>query len=334
MSENMNHELFDFLRQASIKMAEEYKRIQKRATEDPGTAGDQGEENWAELLEEWLPSTYKVVTKGRIISPDGHTSPQIDVLVLKDVYPEKLLNKKLYLGAGVAAAFECKTTLKASHIEEAVKTCVQIKNLYAPRVGTPYKELHAPIIYGLLAHSHSWKGKNSKPMENVNKRLPESDNSDKLGISHPRECLDVLCVADLATWTMQKITFLNSQRLIANNAGCLDTATECLLISVFGPDGSALSNYIRHTASPGNLVEPFTPIGVLIYYLARMLAWENPALRDLASYYEIITRNSLESGGSSRPWPPSIYSEEVRRRVAADEGLTRGAWDEWGFASP
>lgn len=331
MSENMNHDLFDFLRQTSNEMAAEYNRIQKRATEDPGTAGDQGEENWAELLEGWLPSTYKVVTKGRITNQDGHTSPQIDVLVLKDVYPKKLLNKKLYLAAGVAAAFECKTTLKASHIEEAVKTCVQIKNLYASRVGTPYKELHAPIIYGLLAHSHSWKGKNSKPMENVNTRLLESDRS---YISHPRERLDVLCVADLATWTMQKITFLNSQRLIANNAGRLDTATECLLISVLGPDGSALSNYTGYTSSPGNLVEPFTPIGVLIYYLSRMLAWENPALRDLASYYEIITRNSLESGRSSRPWPPSIYSEEVRRRVAADEGLTRGAWDEWGFAFP
>lgn len=334
MSENMNHELFDFLRQTSNEMAAEYNRIQKRATEDPGTAGDQGEENWAELLKGWLPSTYKVVTKGRIISPDGHTSPQIDVLVLKDVYPEKLLNKKQYLGAGVAAAFECKTTLKASHIEEAVKTCVQIKNLYAPRVGTPYKELHAPIIYGLLAHSHSWKGKNSKPMENVNKRLPESDNSDKLGISHPRECLDVLCVADLATWTMQKMTFLSPQRLIANNAGCLDTAAECLLNSFLGPDGSALSSYVGYTSSSGPSVESFTPIGVLIYYLSRMLAWENPALRDLASYYGITRAHSREDGRPVCRWPRSIYSEEVRSGIAEGKVLTDRNWNEWDFAFP
>lgn len=326
MSENMNHDLFDFLRQTSNEMAAEYTRIQKRATEDPGTAGDQGEENWAELLEGWIPSTYKVVTKGRIIGQDGHTSPQIDVLVLKNVYPEKLLNKKLYLAAGVAAAFECKTTLKASHIEEAVKTCVQIKNLYASRVGTPYKELHAPIIYGLLAHSHSWKGKNSKPMENVNTRLLESDQSH---ISHPRECLDVLCVADLATWAVQKITFLSPQQLITNNADVLDTATK-----VLGPDGSALSSYIGHTSSPGNLVEPFTPIGVLIYYLSRMLAWENPTLRDLASDYGITTTNSCEYGGSVRRWPSAIYSEEVRSLVETRGVSSTRNWNEWDFAFP
>ena len=42
-----SHDLFDFMSQISQEMALEYERIQKRATEDPGTAGDQGEENWA-----------------------------------------------------------------------------------------------------------------------------------------------------------------------------------------------------------------------------------------------------------------------------------------------
>ena len=194
MSQDKTHDLHDFMRQLSDEMAAEYNRIQKRATEDPGTAGDQGEENWAELLRGWLPRTYEVVTKGRIISQDGRTSPQVDVLVLKDVYPEKLLNKKLYLAAGVAAAFECKTTLKAEHIEKAVKTCAEIKNLYPAREGTPYKELHAPVVYGLLAHSHSWKGPNSTPENNIEQELRESD---KLHVSHPRLGLDLLCVSDL-----------------------------------------------------------------------------------------------------------------------------------------
>src|SRR6266849_8997747 len=110
MSSEKIHDLYEFMRQISADMAAEYGRIQMRATEDPGTAGDQGEENWAELLRGWLPRTYEVVTRGRIISQEGVTSPQIDVLVLNDTYPKKLLNKKLYLAAGVAAAFECKTT--------------------------------------------------------------------------------------------------------------------------------------------------------------------------------------------------------------------------------
>lgn len=91
--------------QISDDIAAEYKRIRARAAEDPGTAGDQGEENWATLLRGWLPSQYQVVTKGRLISHNGTTSPQVDVIVLKPSYPPKLLDKKLYLAAGVAAAF-------------------------------------------------------------------------------------------------------------------------------------------------------------------------------------------------------------------------------------
>ena len=80
MSEEKSHDLHDFMRQLSNEMEAEYDRIQKRATEDPGTAGDQGEENWAELLRGWLPRTYAVVTKGRIISADGRTIARQEVV--------------------------------------------------------------------------------------------------------------------------------------------------------------------------------------------------------------------------------------------------------------
>ena len=92
-----SNDLFDFMRTATRDMADEYERIQKRATEDPGTAGDQGEENWATLFRNWLSSYFHVVTKGRILSHKGIASPQIDVLVLSPSYPRQLLNKKLYL---------------------------------------------------------------------------------------------------------------------------------------------------------------------------------------------------------------------------------------------
>lgn len=75
MSQEKRHDLYDFMQQISKEMASEYSRIQMRATEDPGTAGDQGEENWAELLRGWVPSNFEVVTKGRLISQDGITSP-------------------------------------------------------------------------------------------------------------------------------------------------------------------------------------------------------------------------------------------------------------------
>src|SRR5262249_28904882 len=150
--------------QISDDIAAEYKRIRARAAEDPGTAGDQGEENWATLLRGWLPSQYQVVTKGRLISHNGTTSPQVDVIVLKPSYPPKLLDKKLYLAAGVAAAFECKITLTAAHLDKFIENSVIIKSSFPTRSGSPYRELRAPIIYGLLAHSHSWKSPGSEPI--------------------------------------------------------------------------------------------------------------------------------------------------------------------------
>ena len=302
MSEKKTHDLHDFIRQCRDEMASEYNRIYKRATEDPGTAGDQGEENWAKLLRGWLPSTYKVVTKGRIISQDGDPSPQVDVLVLKSVYPKRLLNKKLYLAAGVAAAFECKTTLKAEHIEKAVKTCVKIKNLYPERKGTPYKELHAPIVYGLLAHSHSWTGPNSKPEDNIERKLRASDASYVL---HPRPGLDLLCVADLATWALSKSTFSFPK--------------------FDGPDIGAITTYFGHTHYYNSKSNHFNPIGTLISRLSLRLAWEDPSLRDLADYY---LRASIDGSalGHSRRWHTSVYKAGVRPHSHLPN---HPFWDEW-----
>ena len=147
-----NHELADFMRDATLQMSSDYDRIQKRAVDDPGTAGDQGEENWATLLRCWLPPIYQVVTKGRILSDEGSAGPQVDVLVLSSAYPKALIDKKLYLAGGVLAAFECKVTLKAVHIRDLVEHSVLISRLTPRRKGSPLRELNSPIVYGLLAH--------------------------------------------------------------------------------------------------------------------------------------------------------------------------------------
>jgi hypothetical protein len=318
MSQQKIHDLYDFMRQISFEMAAEYNRIQMRATEDPGTAGDQGEENWAELLRDWLPRTYEVVTKGRIISQDGRTSPQIDVLVLSGAYPKKLLNKKLYLAAGVAAAFECKITLRTSHIADAVANCVRIKSLYPPRIGTPYKELHCPLIYGLLAHSHAWRGTQSTPEENIEQKLNEVDVSQ---VTHPRSQLDILCVADLATWTSSKMTFFGPRQ-------SSDWET---MAPIYGSNGSATTAYVGHTRKHEQQVEHFTPIGVLVSYLSQKLAWEDASLRNLADYYRVA--DIAGSGqGYMRRWPSSIYSDEIRTRVEAGCLSNGRPWDEWSIA--
>ena len=311
MSEQKRHDLHHFMRQLSSNMAENYEYLQTRAAEDSGTAGDQAEIHWAEWLGSWLPPTYKVVTKGRIINQNGEASRQVDILVLKSFYPKQLHLNKHYLSVGVAAAFECKTTLKAWHIEEATKTCVQIQKLYRPREGTPYKELHSPIVYGVLAHSHDWKGENSKPEDNIIRKLSESDVAH---VSHPRFGLDFLCVADCGTWVLAKT------------------------LAYFGPKSglpkqrqeSIACGYLEHTPFRKKKTRDFTPIGAFYGNLMERLAWEDPILRDIVDYYR-VTGIAGSGGGRLRGWSFGALSDVVQNQIRASRRLSNHSlsWDEW-----
>jgi hypothetical protein len=153
------NDLYYYMKEATDEMQQEYERIQQRAVEDPGTAGDNGEENWANLLRLWLPKHYHVVTKGRIMNHEGECSPQVDILILSPFYPIGLLDKKEYLDGGVLAALECKLTLKSGHIKKVVQNSSKIGRMkyIAMKEGqrnTAGNDFHPRIIYGLLAHTH------------------------------------------------------------------------------------------------------------------------------------------------------------------------------------
>jgi hypothetical protein len=316
---SQHHDLDDFMRAVTDEIAREYDRIQRRATEDPGTAGDQGEENWATLLRGWLPPIYQVVTKGRILSHEGIASPQIDVLVLHPAYPRHLLDKKLYLAGGVAAAFECKITLKAEHIQTAVKNAVEIRNHVQARTGSPYKELYSPIVYGLLAHSHVWKGEGSTPLDNVERHLLAADLEH---IKHPREMLDGICIADLATWIAHKEAWIGP--------GMIPDWTP--MIDIYGPKGSAIAAYIAHTPQSQAQKEHFAPIGTMISHLLSKLAWEDPYLQRLARYFFAANVPGSGQGNRIRLWDGSIYSGSIRDKVMAGHLINGEFWNEWSVA--
>ncbi|HWK06837.1 MAG TPA: DUF6602 domain-containing protein [Puia sp.] len=196
-----NNDLIDFFNSASNDISNEYSRIRKKAKEDPGTAGDQGEENWASLLKQWLPKTFHIVTKGRIINSNGETSPQVDVVVLKPEYPYGLLNKKLYLADAVLAAFECKLTLKATDLTKFYSNSVKIRSLLSHNLKpTIYDEIQSPIFYGLLAHSHIWK-KDKNVINKIANKIHENDTSI---LTHPIQMPDLICIADTACWVSTK----------------------------------------------------------------------------------------------------------------------------------
>jgi hypothetical protein len=332
-----SHDLIDFMHAVSTQMAGEYDRIRKRAQDDPGTAGDQGEENWATLLREWLPRPYEVVTKGCILSPTGDKSPQVDVLILSPAYPRYLLDKKLYLAGGVLAAFECKTTLRAEHLRDAMTTAVAIRRGLRPRFGTPYRELFSPLFFGILAHSHVWLSPPETIGDNLLKLLSEADVKE---IAHPRELLDLVCIADLGVWAVSKGSWLGPHTLNKGDPGASEHWVAAS--QLYGSDGSAITNYMRAVLpSPGAPQDPqFTPIGAALSIFLRRLAWEDASVRPIAGYFREI---KMEGGGPGylRQWTSEIYSEPLRPEVIDGRHVpsligrkpwdSDDIWDEWAL---
>jgi len=314
----MNHDVHDFICKSQRDLQAEYERIQKRSLEDPGTAGDQGEENWATILREWLPNYFHVVTKGRILTDSGYTSPQVDVIVLHPSYPRILLDKKLYLSGGVSAAFECKTTVTAAHVKEAVKTSTNLRRALPKRTGSPYRELHSGLVYGLLAHSHSWKGENSRPVENIESALWTADQKH---VQHPIECIDFITVADLASWHVSKMTYLSPMQPFYNDK----------IREIYGKDGCATTSYVCARIGGDRQEAYFSPVGALLSGLFSGLAWTFTDMRPLEEYFRKV--NLLGSGqGHVRRWGIDIYSEKIKERVYRGQLSNGVPYDEWHIA--
>ena len=298
-------------------MATEYNNIQEQTLEDLTDTEGNGREDWVKLLRGWLPSSYEVVTNGRIISQDGCMSPQVDILVLKSAYPKELMDRDLYVAASVVAAFECEATLTAAHITRAMQTCIEIKSLYSPRMGTPYRELHAPIVYGLLARSYSWKGEDTVPEFNVEQQLLESDG---LHISHPHECLDLLCVADLGTWKVAKVL----------TPLALAIHSDIAISSVLASDFTLQTAYLLAGSTHEDQGPHLAPVGAFIFGLSRKLAWEDPYLREISQYYQDTKIRRLGSG-RPRSWDFS-FSEGVTRQLR-NHRFNFDDWSEWSVIS-
>lgn len=274
------NDLVKYFQDANSLIQSEYERIQKRVKEDPGTAGDSGEENWAELLRNWLPVKYPIVTKGRIINSRGELSPQVDVLVLSENYPKSLLSKKEYLTAGVIAAFECKLTLEPEHIYKAIKTADDISRLVElerDRNWTPQGCVYSPLIYGLLSHSHCWKSPGSNPIDNINSAIQKGFNSAPL--EYPESLIDFICVSDLANWSAFKSFDYNTEEILESDTkGVEHKLTDAI-------HASLTLHHPKIQPSDTAFKDMYTPVGVFIKKLWTRIALEDPTIHRIAQYF-------------------------------------------------
>lgn len=305
------HDLQQFLVQVSNNLQDEYNRITKCSIDDPGTAGDEGEENWAQLLRNWLPSHYKVVTKGQIITLNEELSPQIDILVLSPSYPPFLLNKKKYLSAGVVAGFECKLTLRKADIEKTIQNCVRIKDMCTPgkldhkpgsNQGTPYDELTSAPIFGLITHSQCWK---DEPLEAIEGHLAESG---RRHVTHPKYMIDLICIANMATLCLNK--------KIRPDIRFEESRTPKTFYATMAKD---------HPLG-------YTPIGYFVEKLLYKLAWQDVNLRTLAKYFYSM-HLTYSATIAYREWNNDIYSETVCEEIQGMIGNEDDYewWDKWSY---
>ncbi len=316
------NDLIDFFEQAASEMQQEYVRIKKDSKEDGGTAGDEGEENWANLLKRWLPKEYEIVTKGKIIFEDGSLSPQLDVLVLKSCYPVGLIERKVkkYLSRCVAAAFECKLTLKKEHFPKFFETARILKTKISDKGASPYKELHAPIIFGLLAHSSDVTASKKKLSHSI--ISSEIEKGDLTYIKHPIEMPDLICVADLANWSLLK-----------NYIGPSIVPHWEKIAHIYGNQEHVFTSYIFQHVSSFEQMKGFTPIGGFISALTYKLSWANPNLRDLALYYCLGKIIANGKGINNRPWnPKEVYSTTVQSGIKQRKLVNGEHWHEWSIA--
>lgn len=314
------HALHTFMSQVTAEMASEYERIFSRSSEDPGTAGDEGEENWASLLRDWLPPEYHIATKGRLISTSGEMSPQIDVVVLKPFYPRKLREKRLWLAHGVAAVLECKNTLRLSHIVDSSDRVQRFKSLLPARKGSPLKELRSPLLYGLLSHSCRIGSSNSNRSSRIDNALMDAFAK----AAHPAHTIDILCIADFGSWSNALITYFEG--IHQSDQSLNDDAERELPNS---QSWGVISSMIGASIEKGSQKDRFYPVGAMISHLTQKLAWNDAQIRDLADYYRLsdLWGNGF---GLQYPWPKSVYSFEVQNQI--ESRLVNGdIWNEWSF---
>ena len=325
------HDLFSQMTRLSQNMLHDYQNIQNRLAKTKNTevAGDLAENTWGKMLSDILPEHYKVFKNGTIIGRDGRTSPEIDILVVKGEHPPHLLEQKMFLEAGVAAAFECKLTLRSSDIKKFLEVCKDVKSLSPDRFGTPYKELQTPLICGLLAFSHPWKKKSHQPEKCIVQEFDAYKSIDELRW-HPRDFIDLIVVANLNAWAVEKLIFYSALGAVKYKP----------TVSV-GYNGIL---YDRETAE----IQTYPILGFIVS-LIHMLAREDISLRDLAEYYRSALSDPPDSSSFpserldfSRTWDyASVLSEYVCNAISTnnfeyetrivDESGTKATYlyDEW-----
>jgi hypothetical protein len=306
MSSPKHHAWFEAVQR---EIAEQYDELRLQAKTDIQRSGHGGEGTWKELLNRWLPDGYEAGVRKYILPEHGPDDDgfETDLIIYNPRYPRHLRDKHEVLAGGVAAAFSCKLTLDSAGIQDAVNRAIQLRRQLKPRTNSIRAELLGAFPVGLLAHSHSWKKEGSTPHENIDRNLLTEDLRH---VAHPRETIDLVCVADVGAWHTMRIAYLPGM------ANVLDLSPTQL------QEGYAMSSIVgSHKES-----QP-PPVAMFLTNLIRTLSYNDPLLKPLEQSLR-LTQTSGTGAGKQRKWElHDIFSERVRSVIRAGNYGVNGDWD-------
>lgn len=154
---------------------------------------------WRRLLLGWLPPTYEIATRKYLVLGDAsggsRLSREVDLVVFNPNYPRHLRDRSEILVSGVVAAFSVKGQLTKPLLSTAVTEASTLRRGISQVDGHIVGELVSPLLFGVLASTYKSSTKESAEFEILDVLESASGAS-----THPRENIDLVCVADLDCW--------------------------------------------------------------------------------------------------------------------------------------
>lgn len=141
----------------------------------PGTKGDASELKWIDMLNNYLPTRYKV-DKAFVLDSKGIRSEQIDVVIYDRQYSPFLLREgsAIYIPSeSVYAVFEVKQSLNKEAIEYAGCKAESVRKLKRtsvpiPHAGGKFRPKKPPeIIAGILTLGCCWKNQFAGKLKSI-----------------------------------------------------------------------------------------------------------------------------------------------------------------------
>lgn len=189
------------------------------------------------------------------------------------------------------------------------------------RIGNPFDELHQPPYFGLLAHSYHRKKKGANGQRKLFDYISEYETT---YCDHPREMLDIICIADIATYTLTKTVCV----------GPHTSEDVKRLFQDYDVEEGVETCYLGHAEIPDSVYDVKGDLfGTLVFEITTAMAYEDQSLRTFADY---LGRVGVY-GGIGRPvfWDSSVLSEPVLKRLAVEgytEPYKHNTWPKWAEA--